>query len=210
VEYERAIADFRGVAETSRLEAALAALDASPAGKTARREERRRIADDDAFRGRLNGIWAQIKSGEPLPLARLVEELEIPRLRSRAAARPPSEDALAADRLLAEIFVQTAFYLPRGYRGQKNYARAVLCVSVAAAVRPESPYPWYDRAALEALSGERARAIENLEGAVTRGYGDAAELERDEDFASLRGSERFRELVARLKSVPVRAPAPGS
>ena len=206
VEYERAISDFRGVAETSRLEAALAALDGAPEGKTARREERRRIADDEALRGRMDAVWAEIKSGEPLPLARLVEELGIPGLRSRSAARPSSEDALAADRLLAEIFVQTGFYLPRGYRGQKNYARAILCVSVAAAARPESPYPWYERAALEALSGERARALENLEGAVSRGYADATELEGDGDFASLRGSEGFRALVARLKSAPPPAP----
>jgi predicted esterase len=202
VEYERAIADFRGVAETSRLEVALAALDASPAGRAARRDERRRIADDDASRGRMNAVWAEIKSGEPLPLARLVEELEIPRLRARAGGHPSSEDALAADRLLAEIFVQTGFYLPRGYRGQQNYARALLCVSVAAATRPDSPYPWYERAALEALSGEKSGAIESLEAAVSRGYADAAELERDDDFASLRNSVRFRTLVARLKSAP--------
>ena len=202
VEYERAIADLRAVADTSRLQAALAALDASPAGKAARRDERRRIADDDASRGRMNAVWAEIKSGEPLPLARLVDELDIPRLRARATERPSSDDALAADRLLAEIFVQTGFYLPRGYRGEKNYARAILCVSVAAAARPASPYPWYERAALEALSGEKTAAIESLEAAVSRGYADAGELERDDDFASLRGSERFRAIVARLKSAP--------
>lgn len=202
VEYERAIADLRGIADTARLEAALAALDASPAGKAARREELERIAGDGAFRARLNAVWAEIKSGDPLPLARLVDALEIPRLRARAAARPDSEDALAADRLLAEIFVQTGFYLPRGYRGQKNYARAILCVSVAAAARPESPYPRYERAALEALSGQGARAIDDLEAAVSRGYGDADGLARDDDFAALRGTDRFRALVDRLRSGP--------
>jgi hypothetical protein len=208
VAYGRAIADFRGVADTAKLEAARAELDTSPAGRRARKEEEKRIAEDDALRGRLTGVWAEIKSGAPLPLARLVEELEIPRLRARASAVPPSEDALAADRLLAEIFVQTGFYLPRGYRGEKNYTRAILCVSVAAQARPDSPYPLYERAALEALSGLGERSIEDLQGAVSRGYADGEELARDEDFASLRGSERFRALVARLKtSPPPAAPA---
>jgi predicted esterase len=208
VAYERAIADFRGVADISRLEAARAELDGSPAGRRARKEEEKRIAGDDALRGRLTGVWAEIKSGDPLPLARLVDELEIPRLRARASAVPPSEDALAADRLLAEVFVQTAFYLPRGYRGEKNYARAILCVSVAAEARPDSPYPLYERAALEALSGLGERAMEDLEGAVSRGYADGEELARDADFASLRGSDRFRALVGRLKaSPPPSAPA---
>jgi hypothetical protein len=154
-------------------------------------------------------VWAEIKSGAPLPLARLVEELEIARLRARASAVPPSEDALAADRLLAGIFVQTGFYLPRGYRGEKNYARAILCVSVAAEARPDSPYPMYERAALEALSGLGERAMEDLEGAVSRGYADGEELARDADFASLRGSDRFRALVDRLKASPPPA-VPGS
>jgi hypothetical protein len=108
VAYGRAIADFRGVADTAKLEAARAELDASPAGRRARKEEEKRIAEDDALRGRLTGVWAEIKSGAPLPLARLVEELEIPRLRARASAVPPSEDALAADRLLAEISCRQA------------------------------------------------------------------------------------------------------
>jgi predicted esterase len=207
VEYERAIADLRGVTDVAKLEASLAALAASPAGRRARKEEEKRIAEDDAFRGRLTGVWAQIKSGDPLPLARLVDELEIPRLRARASTVPPSEDALAADRLLAEIFVQTGFYLPRGYRGEKNYPRAILCVSVAAEARPDSPYPRYERAALEALSGQGERAIEDLEGAVSRGYADGDELARDDDFASLRGSERFRALVDRLKASPPLLPA---
>jgi predicted esterase len=202
VEYDRAIADLHGIADTSRMEEARAALNASPAGRRARKEEVQRTAEDDAFRSRLTGVWAEIKSGDPLPVARLVEELEIPRLRARAAAVPPSEDGLAADRLLSEIFVQTGFYLPRGYRGEKNYARAILCVSVAAEARPESPYPRYERAALEALSGQPERALDDLEAAVSRGYGDGEELGRDEDFAALRGSARFRALVGRLKASP--------
>jgi len=205
LEYERAIADFRGFSDTSGLEAGLAALDGSAEGRRARTRERQRIAEDDSLHDRLTRVWGEIKSGEAVPVARLVDALDIPRLRSRTKADPGSEDALAADRILSEIFVQTGFYLARGYRAEKNYARAILCLSIAAEARPEDPDPWYDRAALEALAGHGGRAIEDLEAAVARGYADGDALARDEDFAAVRDSAGFRAIVARLKP-----PTPGS
>ena len=84
----------------------------------------------------------------------------------------------------------------------RSYARAILCVSVAAEARPESPYPRYERAALEALSGQPERALDDLEAAVSRGYGDGEELGRDEDFAALRGSARFPGARRPLEGVP--------
>ena len=204
-EYARAIADFRGAEGVSRLEEALAALERSPEGRRARRDEEARIAADDAFRGRFTGVWAEIRSGEALPEARLRQELGIAELRARAARAPGSEDALGAERLLSEVFVQTVFYLPRGYREEKNWARAILCASIAADARPASPYPHYELAALHALSGHIDRAFDELDRAAALGYGDAGELEHDPDFAPLHGSPRFRDLLARMKAAPAAA-----
>ena len=200
--YERGIADLRGRIDVSDLETARDRLASSDAGRRARAVERARIAADDAYRAKLTGIWAEIRSGDSMVLARLVEELEIPRLRARAQKEPGSDAALGAERLLAEIFVQTGFYLTRGYRDEKDWTRALLCLSIAAQARPASPGPWYDRAAIEAIAGRPDRAIESLNEAVARGFDDAAELAGDADFATLRGTEGYRRLVARLKPPP--------
>src|SRR5262249_49112649 len=115
---------------------------------------------------------------------------------------PGSDDALAAERLLAEVFVQTGYYLSNGYRGEKNWARALLCLSIAAETRPASPYPWYNRAAIEALAGRPERALEDLDEAFARGFVDGAALSKDDDFASLRGTEAFQQRLAKLKPAP--------
>ncbi|HET7451926.1 MAG TPA: hypothetical protein VFL12_04250, partial [Thermoanaerobaculia bacterium] len=139
--YRRAIADFRGAGDVSRLESALGALERSMDGRLAEQAEQARIRDDDAMRDRFAQVWGEIRSGEAVPAERLVQELAIPDLRARAARSPGSEDALGAERLLSEIFVQTGYYLPRGYRQEKKWARAILCASIAAEARPDSPTP---------------------------------------------------------------------
>jgi len=204
-EYERAIADFPATAGVSRLEDALAALRSSPEGRRAQRDEEDRIAADAAFRDRFTRVWGEIRSGDPLPGARLRQELGIAELEARAARAPGSEDALGAERLLSEIFVQTVFYLPRGYRSERNWSRAIFCASIAADVRPESPYPRYELAALQALAGRPDRALDELEKAVALGFRDAQEIGSDRDFDSLRASSRFTGLVARIRAAP--APA---
>jgi len=204
--YARAIADLRGRIDVSVLEAARDRLEASEDGRRARRAEKTRIAQDGAYRAGLNAVWAEIRSGEPPSLNRLVDELEIPRLRARVEKAPGSDDALAADRLLAGVFVQTDFYLVRGYRDEKNWARALLCLAIAAEARPASPDPWYNRASIEALSGRPERAIDALNAAVARGFDDADALSRDDDFAALRGTDAFRRLIARIK--PAGPPPP--
>ncbi|HET9793962.1 MAG TPA: hypothetical protein VFS34_05820, partial [Thermoanaerobaculia bacterium] len=113
-----------------------------------------------------------------------------------------SEDALAAERLLSEIFVQAVFYLPRGYRAEKNWTRASLCVSIAANARPDSPWPPYELAAIHALAGRPDRALDELDRAAALGFRDGDALGQDADFASLRDRPRFRDLLGRLKSAP--------
>jgi predicted esterase len=205
-EYARAIADFRGTEGVSRLEQALAALESSPAGQRARRDEESRIANDDEIREKFTHVWGEIRSGDSVPEARLRQELGIAELRARAARSPGSEEALGAERLLSEIFVQTVFYLPRGYRAEKNWDRAILCASIAGEARPDSPAPRYEIAALHALAGRPDRALDELERAAALGFRDGDALEKDPDFTALRGQPRFRGLVDRLKTAPA-APA---
>jgi hypothetical protein len=73
-------------------------------------------------------------------------------------------------------------------------ARAIFAEGMEA--HPESPGLAYNLACLEALQGRSAEAIAHLRAAVEHD-GELAGLAReDEDFASLRDDEEFRELTA--------------
>jgi len=205
-EYGRAADDFRGLRDVSPLEQARDRLVGTAAGKRALREESARIERDRDYREHTAEVWGEIRTGESLPAARILQELDVSGLQARAASDPGSEESLSAERLLSEIYVQTGFYLPRGYREEKNWARAILCLSVATQIRPKSPGAWYAMAAVEALSGHGSRAIEDLEQAAARGFSDAEDLDRDPDFASLRGTERYRVLLDRLRAARPAAP----
>ncbi len=58
----------------------------------------------------------------------------------------------------------------------------------------------YDAACGHALLGENSNALVWLEKAVEMGWKDVAHIERDSDLDSLRGEERYKKLVARLKA----------
>ena len=50
-----------------------------------------------------------------------------------------------------------------------------------------------------ARAGNKTAAVQALRNAVTKGVGDAAAIEAEADFESLRGEEGFRELLRSLK-----------
>lgn len=75
----------------------------------------------------------------------------------------------------------------------------------AEALRPDAWIPPYNLACLYALNGRSDDALSALERSVARGLSGAALPERDPDLASIRGSESFRLIVARIP----RRPDPG-
>jgi predicted esterase len=198
--YEGLAEDFRGLCETSAFEAWCERYGRS--SEHARRSRKRAAQEvrEAKFLEGLTSVWAEIRSPEEvLPVGRLTEELHIRDLKRQAEQRPPSEETLCAERLLNAEFVQTGFYLPEEFLGRKNFARAILCLSVAAEIRPERPSVWHDLAAAHALAGDTGEAIVNLRKAISAGFADVAALEEDPDFKALREDLRFKEIVEALK-----------
>lgn len=173
----------------------------SSLAKAARAEERDRVAREKREAQRVQEAQrilarAAAPEAEPTPLPRIVAELRIEALRTRAGAE--GEDGRAASRFLNAVFVQTAFYLPRDARERGDLERAALFLSVASVVRPEDPQVWYQLAATESRQGHRRQAVDALQRAVEKGFADGARLESDADFDRLRQNPDFRGLAARL------------
>lgn len=65
---------------------------------------------------------------------------------------------------------------------------------------PENPTVHYNLACSQALLGHVDGALDNLERAVELGYEDGRFMAEDEDLAALRGEQRFRALLERIRT----------
>jgi dienelactone hydrolase len=150
--------------------------------------------------GNVRALFARFREDDlPQTQVRLEQELRIPELRRRL--KRPGREGIVARRLLNVIFGQTAFRLIPELMAQREYTLAALTAGVATEIHPERWGAWYNQAAALARSGDVKASLKSLEKAVEVGFKDAQHLAGDEDFAALRGHERFQALLAKLQSV---------
>ena len=180
--------------------ARLAALEASDAYSEAVRQRRRWADFEAAYGDRLGRALAELRSPQhPVSTARLVRRLEIGRLQRLAAEEGASHaQRRTAGRLLATVYVQTAFYLHRDLRAGGQVRQAVAVLEVARRIRPDDPVLLYNLACARALAGREEEALEALAAAVDAGFTNAELLRTDDDLRSLHGREAFDLLLERL------------
>jgi tetratricopeptide (TPR) repeat protein len=199
-------ADFAGLraaADTAEAERKAAELAANPTLQRELRERAARLKRDKQFLETAPEILRAVNpSGEPVPLGQVIAALKIHELRKKAQSAPEPDERLAAQRVLNTLGVQTSYYLPQKFLGERKYDQAIFVLSIAAEIDPESAAVWYNRAAAYARRGDPKKALADLRHAVETGWKDAAALEKDEDFAGLRENAEFRKVVAELKVLP--------
>jgi adenylate cyclase len=88
-----------------------------------------------------------------------------------------------------------------------NADRARVLGERAMAARPDDFSTAYNVACAHAILGEYDRALELLDRAVAHGRGNLGWIERDTDFAALRGDPRFEAILARLRASAGKADA---
>ena len=199
--YAEAAEDYRGLADTGPVSARADALGRSDAVRKSRRDAERRDDRDRAeLRRFADRLRAAAKDPEIPPASTLTTALGIPALRARAASGGPSEERLSAERLLANLRVETGFYLPEEMLARGDAAHARLMLSVAVEIDPEEPRVYYNLASAEARSGQPRRALRELDRAVARGFRNFDRLEGDPDFARLREDSEFRSWLAAARA----------
>ena len=201
VRYSAVAEDFRGLADTKDAETAAARLGSVSSIRKALAEEQRR---EESEKARVVKLWADLTAAlasEPLmPATAVASRLGVRELLREAAPERPESERLSAKRVIAQIFVQAAFYVPRELAAKHDFARAELLTGVAAELAPErAGGAWYNLACFRALAGDRKGAIASLKNAVRKGYRDAAAMESDPDLASIRGDPGYRAIVDELK-----------
>jgi hypothetical protein len=132
------------------------------------------------------------------PAATLVADLGIPEL--RAAAGRNDQAALAARRLIAELDVQTGFYLPVAAMQVNEDGRAAFYLEIARAIAPDDSFAWFLRAKIFARARNTTAAIDALRQAVNRGFRTLDALEHDPAFDVLRPRRDFLVLVEQVRA----------
>jgi tetratricopeptide (TPR) repeat protein len=112
-------------------------------------------ADRAAIRAIARKLNAALASPEPAASAAVAAQLGIPALRRKAASGSP-EERLSAERILANLRVQSSFYLPEELLAKRDYAHARLSLEVAAAIDPDDPLVYYNLACAAARGGQSA------------------------------------------------------
>ncbi|MFI5180148.1 MAG: TPR end-of-group domain-containing protein [Thermoanaerobaculia bacterium] len=188
--------DFSGVSDIGPFEREAARLKGS---LTVRRQE---SAEGEKLEERRRTIpdWARklrraLAAPTPYPVEKLVSELGVQKLQKKANSKRDRDEALAAERLLSALLVQTSFYLPQERRSAGDFRGAALVLGVAEAIRPGDPEVLYALASARAQAGEDGAAIEALRKAVAAGFCDQRRLETDPDLVPLRWNPAFAGLL---------------
>ncbi|HYU33087.1 MAG TPA: hypothetical protein VEW48_13080 [Thermoanaerobaculia bacterium] len=206
-------ADYAGLHDVSEAERKTAELGSSDAlrRELATREER--LKRDTDYLSEAPKILGRIMNsdseGTPPTAARIANELKISDWQKRAQSTDV-EESLAAKRVLNTLLAQTSFYLPQMLIQRKDYDNAILMLSVAAEIRPESPGLWVEIAAAWARKGKAGskRALEALDKAVGLGFKDRAQIDSETAFDGLRQDERFREILNKIPATRALTPSP--
>lgn len=189
---------YRGLRETPELVRLLDELRKDPALKTAQRDARKALNYEETSLRSAGAAISLLRSSEVPPSSRqLSGQMRVKALLE--AARGEGAIAEAARRVLASVYTQMAYYVPGDALRSGDVTRAARALEVAVEVRPDSAPAHYNLACAYARIGSRSAALASLERAVECGFRDAALIERDEDLASIRGEERYRTALERVK-----------
>jgi len=196
--YRDAARDYGRLLDVSRAAESEGRLGASKALREARKRREKLRRREQDYNRRASTALAGIREEEASrSLGRVLSNLEIRKLKKRAAGEDRDE-SLSARRLLARVFIHTAFYVPRELRRRGDHAREALSRAVAAEIEPERAGVWYNLACARSLAGDEKGALKALRRAVDTGFRDLDLLRTDEDLEPLRGEKAFEAIVAEL------------
>jgi predicted esterase len=190
----RTYADLRDTAEAKEETERLAALREV---KSAIKDEQYWDAYEQKYLQRLAKVKGELLQQSMPPIAAEVERaIDLSGIQKRSQGT--SYEAMTARRLVESTFSYLSFYFFRELSLAHRYAAAAAALQVASQIRV-TPALRYNLACSYVLSGDRKRALDALEAAVTLGYDDRQAIEADPDLASLRRDARYQEIVTRTR-----------
>jgi poly(3-hydroxybutyrate) depolymerase len=125
-------------------------------------------------------------------IARLTQDLESPDADKRIVARW----------VLDRFYIATCSSGGGQQRGQRRFKAALADFDICSHMRPENPWPAYEKARTHAARGDRKSALAALEDAIALGFSEAPRLAEDPEWAELRDDPGYVALWQKLRPSP--------
>jgi poly(3-hydroxybutyrate) depolymerase len=196
--YSTLAATLAGFRDVAPYEQKARQLAASGEVQRALREQADSIPLQQAGHARLTRLALEVLADEDraAATARFLQAFDTLRLQSNR----PANDAerMAARRVMVSSWGDLNEAATADMEAGR-FERTVAMLGLMGRMRPESAGVDYRLARAFARAGNKNAAVQALRNAVGKGVGDAAAIEAEADFESLRGEEGFRELLRSLK-----------
>jgi predicted esterase len=199
-----------GLTELSGLPARIEALKSRREYERFLAAEKARDRREDDFRAgfaRAFGAVEADEAGGGTAVGPVLREMKIGFLKKEAKTAKIVEERSLASRLLFE------FSFAAQNRGADLFEKGHIpraCAYYDLAIEscepglPREKYLYFNRARIAALAGEKKRALELLAAAVDKGFADIDLLETTKDLDPVRSSERFREIIEKVRALAQR------
>lgn len=198
VRYQALADGFKGLREVAEFENKANQLKSSKEVKAYLKQEKEEEQKQRAGMNEFFSRYGQLKESDNRMAA--IRDLKnmIADWRKKADEKEATSDRIAARRLLTQFSVSLSEEATM-MRQQKNYEQAAIALTLAAEIRPDNPQALYRLADVYALGGKKKQALETLKRAVEKGFSDAAEIERNQNFSSLRHEAEYQQLIEALR-----------
>ncbi|HSQ23995.1 MAG TPA: dienelactone hydrolase family protein [Pyrinomonadaceae bacterium] len=213
--YAELISAFKGLRDVVELENKVNELRNSHEVRDAIRDEQQQIRKQRELEGQVMGLVAASErvtlQGDNASSNRTSQTNDdgldagtrlqgiLNELRRQSKAEQDSASRRVARRVMSGqyigLFERGSNYL----QNQKRYDEAIRFFTLATEVDPERPGAFYYLAWAYNSKGDRKKSLKALQTAVDKGFSDAAALESNKAFDSLRDDPQFQKIIGTLK-----------
>jgi pimeloyl-ACP methyl ester carboxylesterase len=204
-ECEFTLGDFRGLRDTSEVEAFMSGMRKSADIKKLLKKEQKREENreqlDALFTSQLATVQEYIAdpATNPAALRESIRALDIHSLRRDMKSGKNEDRSIVADRQVQRILV-AGWEDANSYFQRKEPARALASLELAALVRPESPEVQFLFARALALEDQKREALKALAKAAELGFSSCERIEREPAFAPLRQDPQYADTLAKIRA----------
>jgi hypothetical protein len=199
--YRSLSSDFRGLKDVSAYDKKLAQLKQSPGLKSALKNERQQMDEQESLEAEIGGKLQALTSENSYSSPSLRRQIAggMQQLKSQATGAKTEAKRQVAARAFSGAWAE-GIEAGQQQLVEKHFDRAEAYFELMASVSDE-PWPMLLLAETQAARGNRKQAIKDLRDAIRRGLNSAYLLEKDRNLQSLEADPEFQRLVGELRAL---------
>ena len=196
---------FKGLRDVAEVETKVNQLGNSREVKAAIREEQTQIKKQRELESRLYSLIAGRGSGastnqseEAFDAGNVLSNI-LSDLRKQSKASEDSTQRRIARRVLDGLFLGLVEQGISLLQTEKNYSASIKPLKLATEVNPDRAGAFFYLAWAYAANRDKKKSLQSLNAAVEKGFSDAAMIEANKAFDSLRYDPEYQQIMARLR-----------